>query len=50
LYFRLSSDIDKVVRFLFPRILMLVLLPMLHDYFTSCTRACRLGIAAQFKK
>jgi hypothetical protein len=30
--------------------LMLVLLPMLHDYFNSCARACSLGIAAQFKK
>ena len=28
---RLPGDVDQAVRFLFPEILMLVLLPMLHD-------------------
>jgi hypothetical protein len=32
------QDIDKAVWFLFPRILVLVLLPILHDYFNDCTR------------
>jgi hypothetical protein len=29
--------------------LVLVLLPMLIDYFNSCARACSLSIAAQIK-
>jgi hypothetical protein len=49
-YSRLSSDVDKVVRFLFPRILVLVLLPMWHDCFNGCVRARSLGTAAQIKK
>jgi hypothetical protein len=39
--------LDKVVRFLFPGILVLVLLPMLYHYFNGCTRAHILSIAAQ---
>jgi hypothetical protein len=50
LYSRLSSDVDKAVRFLFPRILVLVLLPMWYDYFNGCVRARSLGTAAQIKK
>jgi hypothetical protein len=49
-YSRLSSDVDKVVRFLFSGILVLVLLPMLYDYFNGCVRARSLGIAALIKK
>jgi hypothetical protein len=49
-YYRLSSDVDKAVRFLFPGILVLVLLPMWYDYFNSCVRARSLGTAAQIKK
>jgi hypothetical protein len=49
-YSRLSSDVDKAVRFLFPGILVLVLLPMWYDYFNSCVRARSLVIAAQIKK
>jgi hypothetical protein len=48
-YSRLPSNIDQVVRLFRPDILVLVLLPMLIDYFNSCTRACSLGIAAQIK-
>jgi hypothetical protein len=29
---------------------MLVLLPILHDYFNDCARARSLGIVAQIKK
>jgi hypothetical protein len=47
---RLSSDVDKAVRFLFPGILVLVLLPMWYDYFNGCVRARSLGTAAQVKK
>jgi hypothetical protein len=45
----LPNNIDKVVRLLVPKILVLVLLPMLVDYFNSCTRACSLRIAGQIK-
>jgi hypothetical protein len=48
-YTRLSSDIDQAVRSLFPEIFVMVLSPMLVDYFNGCVRACRLGIAAQIK-
>jgi hypothetical protein len=48
-YSRLSNDVDKAVRFLFPEILVLVLLPMLYDCFNGCIRAHSLGIAAQIK-
>ena len=47
--FRLSSDVDQAVRFIFPGILVLVLLPMLLDYFKGCARARSLGTAAQIK-
>jgi hypothetical protein len=46
-YYRLSSDVDKTVRFLFPVILMLVLLPMWYDCFNGFMRARSLGTAAQ---
>jgi hypothetical protein len=49
-YSRLSSDVDKAVRFLFPRILVLVLLPIWYDCFNGCVHACSLGTAAQIKK
>jgi hypothetical protein len=49
-YSRLSSDVDKAVRFLFLGILVLVLLPMWYDCFNGCVRACSLGTAAQIKK
>jgi hypothetical protein len=48
-YFRLASNIDQAVRFVFPRILVLVFLPMLYDYFNSCARACNLGTVAKIK-
>jgi hypothetical protein len=46
---RLPSDVDKAVRLLFPGILVLVLLPMVIDYFNGCARARSLGIGAQIK-
>jgi hypothetical protein len=49
LYSRLSSDIEQTIRLPFPRILVLVLLLMVIDYFNSCTHARSLGIAAQIK-
>jgi hypothetical protein len=49
-YSRLSSDVDKVVRFLFPGILVLVLLLMWYDCFNGCVRAHSLDTAAQIKK
>jgi hypothetical protein len=49
-YSRLSSDVDKAVRFLFPGILVLVLLPMWYNCFNGCVRARSLGTAAQIKK
>jgi hypothetical protein len=49
-YSRLSSDVDKAIRFLFPEILVLVLLPMWYDCFNGCMRARSLGTAAQIKK
>jgi hypothetical protein len=49
-YSRLSSDVDKAVRFLFFGILVLVLLPMWYDCFNGCVRARSLGTAAQIKK
>jgi hypothetical protein len=48
-YTRLSSDIDQAVRSLFPGILVLVLSPMLVNYFNSYMRARSLGIVAQIK-
>jgi hypothetical protein len=49
-YSRLSSDVDKAIRFLFTRILVLVLLLMCYDCFNGCVRACSLGTTAQIKK
>jgi hypothetical protein len=46
-YSRLSSDVDKAVRFLFPGILVLVLLPMWYNCFNGCMRARSLGTATQ---
>jgi hypothetical protein len=46
---RFPSDVDQAVRLLFPVILVLVLLPMVIDYFNGCARARSLGIAAQIK-
>jgi hypothetical protein len=48
-YSQLFSDIDQVVRLFCPDMLVLVLLPMLIDYFNGCTCVCSLGIAAQIK-
>jgi hypothetical protein len=48
-YSRFPSDIDQVVRLFRPDILVLVLLPMLIDYFNGCARARSLSIAAQIK-
>jgi hypothetical protein len=45
-YSRLPSDVDQVVRLFCPDMLMLVLLPMLIDFFNGCARARSLGIAA----
>jgi hypothetical protein len=45
-YSWLPSDIDQVVRFIFPEILVLVLLPILGDYSNGCTRVRCLGTAA----
>jgi hypothetical protein len=46
---RLPIDVDQAVRLLFPGILVLVLLPMMIDYFNGFARARSLGIAAQIK-
>jgi hypothetical protein len=46
---RLPSNIDQVVRLVFPGILVLVLLPKVIDYFNGCARARSLGIAAQIE-
>jgi hypothetical protein len=35
LYCRFSSDVDKAGRLLFPEVLVLILLPMLIDYFNG---------------
>jgi hypothetical protein len=48
-YSRLPNDIDQVVWLFCPDILVLVLLPMLIDYFNGCARARSLGIAVQIK-
>jgi hypothetical protein len=46
---RLPSDVDQAIRSLLPDKLVLVLLPMVIDYFNGCARARSLGIAAQIK-
>jgi hypothetical protein len=38
-YSRPASDIDQAVRFVFPGILVVVLLPMLDDYSNGCAHA-----------
>jgi hypothetical protein len=48
-YSRLTSDVDQAVRFIFPGILVLVLLPLLYDYSNGCARARNLGTAAKIK-
>jgi hypothetical protein len=48
-YSRLASDIDLAVWFVFPKILVVVLLPMLDVYSNGCARARSLGIAAKIK-
>jgi hypothetical protein len=48
-YSRLASDVDQAVWFIFPGILVLVLLPMLYDYSNGCAGACSLGTAAKIK-
>jgi hypothetical protein len=48
-YSRLPSDVDQVVRLFRSDILVIVLLPMLIDYFNDSVRARSLGIAAQIK-
>ena len=48
-YSRLPGDVDQAVWFLLPEILVLVLLPMLHDYFNGCTRARNFRIVALIK-
>jgi hypothetical protein len=42
-------DADQVIRLFYSDILVLVLLPMLIDYFNGCTRARSLSIVAQIK-
>jgi hypothetical protein len=46
-YNRLPSDVDKEFRLLFPKILVLVLMPMLVDYFS--VHALNLGITAKIE-
>jgi hypothetical protein len=48
-YSRLPSDVDQVVRLFCPDMLVLILLPMLIDYFNGCAHACSLGIAIKIK-
>jgi hypothetical protein len=48
-YSRLPSDVDQVVWLFFPDMLVLVLLPMLIDYFNGCARARSLVIVAKIK-
>jgi hypothetical protein len=48
-YPRLPNNVDQAVRLFCPGILVLVLLPMLIDYFNGYTRARSLGITAQIK-
>jgi hypothetical protein len=48
-YSRAASDVDQVVRFVFPGILLVVLLPILDDYSNGCARARNLCTAAKIK-
>jgi hypothetical protein len=43
------SNVDKGIQFLVSRILVLVLFPMLDDYFNGYTHAHSFGIVAQIK-
>jgi hypothetical protein len=43
------SDVDQVIRLFCPDMVVLVLLPMLIDYFNGCARARNLDIAALIK-
>jgi hypothetical protein len=47
LYTRLSNSVNQAVRSLFRGILVLVLLPILFNYFNGCARARSFSIAAQ---
>jgi hypothetical protein len=46
-YSRLFNDVDQAVQLFFSDILVLILLPMMIDYFNDCARVRSLGIAAQ---
>jgi hypothetical protein len=48
-YFWFPNNIDEAVWLLFSDILVLVLLPMVIDYFNGCARARSLGTAAEIK-
>jgi hypothetical protein len=48
-YFRFPSDVDQAVRLLISSILVLVLLPMVIEYFNDSARACSLGTVVQIK-
>jgi hypothetical protein len=48
-YSRIPNNIDQVVWFIFPEILVLILLPMLDYYSNGCVRARSLSIAAKIK-
>jgi hypothetical protein len=48
-YSRPASDVDQAVRFVFPEILVVVLLPMLDDYSNGYTHTRSLGTAAKIK-
>jgi hypothetical protein len=48
-YSRPASDGDLAVRFVYPRILVVVLLPMLYDYSNGYARAHSLVTAAKIK-
>jgi hypothetical protein len=48
-YSQFPSDVDQVVQLFRPDMLVLVLLPMLIDYFNGYACARSLGIAAQIK-
>jgi hypothetical protein len=43
------SDVDQAVQCVFPGILVVVLLPMLDDYYNGCARACSFGTVIKIK-
>jgi hypothetical protein len=49
LYFRLPNDVNHAIMFVFPKILVLILLLMLDNYFNECTRARRICTMAKTK-